>query len=116
MSENLPAPENLLDAERIQMIKNFRNELTGFMLNYQFGIDEILTKINILKTEFSQLHEYAPIEHVSSRLKTPESIVKRSSEKETSSPSQLSKTQCLISQAFESCAVSSKMPTQSPIC
>ncbi|GFK18571.1 hypothetical protein KbCgl_11430 [Corynebacterium glutamicum] len=53
MSENLPAPENLLDAERIQMIKNFRNELTGFMLNYQFGIDEILTKINILKTEFS---------------------------------------------------------------
>ena len=77
MSENLPAPENLLDAERIQMIKNFRNELTGFMLNYQFGIDEILTKINILKTEFSQLHEYAPIEHVSSRLKTPESIVKK---------------------------------------
>ena len=50
MSENLPAPENLLDAERIQMIKNFRKELTGFMLNYQFGIDEILTKINILKT------------------------------------------------------------------
>lgn len=77
MSENFPAPESLVAAERIHMIKNFRNELTAFMLNYQFGIDEILTKINILKTEFNQLHEYAPIEHVSSRLKTPESIVKK---------------------------------------
>lgn len=46
-----------------------------FMLNYRFALDEIETKLNILKREFEHLHEYSPIEHVKSRLKSAESIV-----------------------------------------
>jgi putative GTP pyrophosphokinase len=51
-----------------------RVDFSRFMLNYQFALDEIMTKINILKTEFEHLHEYSPIEHVSSRLKSADSI------------------------------------------
>jgi len=51
-----------------------RVDFSRFMLNYQFALDEIMTKLNILKTEFEHLHDYSPIEHISSRLKSPESI------------------------------------------
>ena len=35
------------------------------------------TKIEILKEEFISVHKYNPIEHVTSRLKTPKSIVRK---------------------------------------
>lgn len=47
------------------------------MMPYKFGIDEINTKISILREEFSQTHDYNPIENVSSRLKTPDSIIEK---------------------------------------
>lgn len=56
-------------------MRELRSEFTRFMMAYKFGLDEMLTKINILKDEFGYAHEYNPIEHVSSRLKTPESII-----------------------------------------
>lgn len=46
-------------------------------LHYQFGIDEILTKINILRQEFEASHSYSPIEHVRSRLKSPQRILEK---------------------------------------
>lgn len=49
-------------------------ELTRFLLLYKFAISEITTKINILREEFTHLHDYNPIEHVTARLKTPDSI------------------------------------------
>ncbi|MFZ2529179.1 MAG: GTP pyrophosphokinase family protein [Rhodococcus sp. (in: high G+C Gram-positive bacteria)] len=49
--------------------------LKRFLMVYQFGIDEMMTKINILRDEFSYVHDYNPIEHVKSRLKSPESIL-----------------------------------------
>lgn len=49
--------------------------LKRFLMVYQFGIDEMMTKINILRDEFSYIHDYNPIEHVKSRLKSPESIL-----------------------------------------
>ncbi|WP_338888083.1 GTP pyrophosphokinase family protein [Rhodococcus sovatensis] len=52
-----------------------RSDFTRFMMSYKFGIDELMTKINILKEEFTHIHRYSPIEHVGSRLKTPESII-----------------------------------------
>lgn len=58
-----------------------RNDFTRFMMSYKFGIDELMTKINILKEEFTHIHRYSPIEHVGSRLKTPESIVKKARRK-----------------------------------
>jgi putative GTP pyrophosphokinase len=56
-------------------LRQLREEFTRFMMEYKFGIDEMSTKIKILQDEFSQLHDYNPIEHVSSRLKAPDSIL-----------------------------------------
>ncbi|MFO1445613.1 GTP pyrophosphokinase family protein [Bacillus sp. Bva_UNVM-123] len=47
------------------------------MMAYKFALDEINTKINILKEEFNYVHDYNPIEHVKSRVKSPESIIKK---------------------------------------
>lgn len=66
-----------LESTQMQDLRKFRTSLTRFMLTYQFGLDEVMTKINILKAEFTQLHDYSPIEHVSSRLKSFESLLKK---------------------------------------
>lgn len=68
---------NLVRNTDVKDIHQFRLAFTRFMLNYEFGMEEVLTKINILKAEFSQLHDYSPIEHVTSRIKSPESIMKK---------------------------------------
>ncbi|NYD56627.1 putative GTP pyrophosphokinase [Nocardioides marinisabuli] len=41
---------------------------------YKFGLDEMMTKINILREELTLADRYCPIEHVSSRLKSLENI------------------------------------------
>ncbi|MFC6041932.1 GTP pyrophosphokinase family protein [Nocardioides hankookensis] len=48
-----------------------------FMLEHRFGMDEVVTKLNILRDEFTHLHDYNPIESVSSRLKSPESLLEK---------------------------------------
>ncbi|MDQ2086236.1 GTP pyrophosphokinase family protein [Herbivorax sp. ANBcel31] len=57
--------------------KQIKTELIRFMMMYKFALDEFNTKIDILKQEFCYIHDYNPIEHVKSRLKTPESIMKK---------------------------------------
>ena len=47
------------------------------MFLYNSALKSINTKIEILNNEFIQLYNYNPIEHITSRLKTPESIVKK---------------------------------------
>ena len=44
---------------------------------YESALKEINTKIEILNNEFIHIYNYTPIEHIKSRLKTPESIVKK---------------------------------------
>lgn len=44
---------------------------------YKFALDSLETKIEILKEEFHFLHDYNPIEHTNSRLKSPESILNK---------------------------------------
>ncbi len=46
-------------------------------LIYNSALKEIGTKLEILNDEFQHVHQYNPIEHIKSRLKTPESIVKK---------------------------------------
>ncbi|TXK81451.1 GTP pyrophosphokinase family protein [Paenibacillus sp. N3.4] len=58
----------------INQIKRFKNDITRFMMMYKFALDEMETRIEILVQEFEMLHEYNPIEHTKSRLKSPESI------------------------------------------
>lgn len=61
----------------LKELKTIKVELTRFMMSYKFALDELNTKIDILKQEFHYIHDYNPIEHVKSRLKTPESIIKK---------------------------------------
>ena len=61
----------------LQRFAETRKEFTRFMMTYKCALDEIETKINVLKQEFQYVHDYNPIEHVNSRLKSPESIVQK---------------------------------------
>lgn len=47
------------------------------MFLYNAALKEVGTKIEILNDEFQHIHKYNPIEHVKSRIKKPESIVKK---------------------------------------
>ncbi len=47
------------------------------VLVYNSALKEIGTKLEILNDEFQQVHQYNPIEHIKSRLKSTESIVKK---------------------------------------
>lgn len=53
------------------------NEWKNYMLVYKFALDEINTKLKIIKEDFQFIHDHNPIEHISSRLKNPKSIVKK---------------------------------------
>ncbi len=49
----------------------------SLMFLYDSALKEVNTKIEILNSEFIHLHNHTPIEHIKSRLKKPESIVKK---------------------------------------
>lgn len=66
-----------METNQLQQLKQVKNELTRFMMTYKFGLDEMTTKFNILQEEFQHFHDYNPIEHIKSRLKSPESIIKK---------------------------------------
>ena len=62
-------------------IIELRDDFTRFMLAYRFGLDEVMTKLTILRDEFKYARSYNPIEHVSSRLKSPDSILQKAHRK-----------------------------------
>ena len=47
------------------------------ILIYNSALKQISTKLAILNDEFQHVHRYNPIEHIKSRIKTSESIVKK---------------------------------------
>ena len=44
---------------------------------YNAALKEVGTKLEILNDEFQHVHQYNPIEHIKTRIKTPDSIVKK---------------------------------------
>lgn len=56
---------------------NGADSWTTVILLYNAALKEIGTKLEILNEEFQAVHQYNPIEHIKSRIKTPESIVKK---------------------------------------
>lgn len=66
---------------QIEQFKKLKTEVTRFMMMYQFALNELETKIEILKEEFQFLHDYNPIEHTKSRVKSLESIMTKISRK-----------------------------------
>lgn len=61
----------------LPMILEDENPWGKIMMVYEAGLKEINTKIEILNNEFKLTHQYNPIEHVSSRIKAPQSIIKK---------------------------------------
>ncbi|WP_339820160.1 GTP pyrophosphokinase family protein [Paenibacillus sp. FSL R7-0216] len=61
----------------LEQMKALQKTLTRFMMMYKFALHEVETKIEILQEEFQLLHDYNPIEHTKSRIKSPESIMKK---------------------------------------
>ncbi len=49
----------------------------SLMFIYNSALKQMNVKIEVLNSEFVHIYNYNPIEHVKSRLKTPESIVKK---------------------------------------
>jgi putative GTP pyrophosphokinase len=58
-------------------LREMRDGLERFLLEYRFGMREIETKIGILRDEFQLTHAYNPIEHVTSRMKSPDSLLEK---------------------------------------
>ena len=52
-------------------------EYRKIKLLYRSALKEIRTKLEILNDEFRLVHQYNPIEHIESRLKTDESITRK---------------------------------------
>lgn len=61
----------------ISTMREFGQDFSRMLMEYQFAINEVLTKVEILRQEFQHLYRYNPIEHVSSRVKTPESLAQK---------------------------------------
>ncbi|GAA4926017.1 GTP pyrophosphokinase family protein [Nesterenkonia rhizosphaerae] len=61
--------------DSVNRMIDIRRQLTEFQLHYKFGMDEVLTKINVLREEFEHTRDYSPIEHVNYRLKSLDRIL-----------------------------------------
>ncbi|MCR5093759.1 MAG: GTP pyrophosphokinase family protein [Lachnospiraceae bacterium] len=74
--EEIPEPKEqkqTLVVTRDSEVKSWKE----VQLLYTSALKQIGTKIEILNDEFQHVHRYNPIEHVKSRIKTSESIVKK---------------------------------------
>lgn len=58
-------------------LRTLGDQMQRFLLEYRFAMQEVETKLAILQEEFLHMHEYNPIEHVSSRVKSVDSLVEK---------------------------------------
>ena len=61
----------------LPMFYDEAEEWSNALLLYDAALKEINTKLEILNNEFKLAHQYNPIEHITSRIKTPQSIAKK---------------------------------------
>jgi GTP pyrophosphokinase len=90
VSDEPPSPSDVpndadvtISAAQLRMVQD---RLQRFMLEYEFGLREIETKIYILRDEFQHMHDYNPIEHVSTRVKSADSILRKVARKGVAPP------------------------------
>ena len=61
----------------LPMFYNEAEDWSNALLLYDAALKEINTKLEILNNEFKAAHQYNPIEHITSRIKSPQSIAKK---------------------------------------
>lgn len=69
--------EEAFEIVKGQNIEQIMRSFAERMQIYRAGIKEIRTKLEILDEEFQTKFSYNPIQHIESRLKSPQSIVKK---------------------------------------
>ena len=77
IAENKFSLEEAFENVNGQNIEQLMRKFAGRMQIYRAGIKEIRTKLEILDEEFQTKFSYNPIHHIESRLKSPQSIVKK---------------------------------------
>jgi putative GTP pyrophosphokinase len=70
----LPAGVPPDTGELLVRFRALRDEFLHLQMIYRFAIQEMSTKIDILRQEFESTYDYSPIEHVRSRLKSSDSL------------------------------------------
>ncbi|TDQ41987.1 GTP pyrophosphokinase [Aureibacillus halotolerans] len=68
--------ENPISKE-LKKFSAMKEEVTRFLMVYKFALDQMNTKIEVLQEEFQYIHDHNPIEHTKSRLKSPESLLRK---------------------------------------
>lgn len=66
-----------VDDSVIALARELRDEMQQFLNEYRFGMREIETKLEILRDDFAHHHSHNPIEHLSSRLKSIDSMLEK---------------------------------------
>lgn len=61
----------------LPMFYSEAEDWSNALLLYDAALKEVNTKLEILNNEFKMAHQYNPIEHITSRIKTPQSIAKK---------------------------------------
>lgn len=81
MDENtkLQKIENFLEAEKDIEVSS--KDFEKIMFIYKIAIKEIQNKLEILKEEFKIFYDYDLVDHIKTRIKSPESIMKKMSDK-----------------------------------
>ena len=105
-----------VDRDPLVGMQQVRDEFIRFTMQYKFAIDEVMTKVWILREESVQTHAYNRIEHVSSRLKSPESLVDKILRKAATRPSRAFAPVSPTLRGSASPAASSATPTACSTC
>lgn len=68
-----------MDQQEKKLRRNYEDvdSWNAIMFLYSSALKTMETKLEILNDEFQRVHQYNPIEHVKSRVKAPDSIVKK---------------------------------------
>ena len=73
-----PQPQGLpLSPKQMASVRSLRYDFSRLLMEHRFVIDELLTKISILREESLHTHSYNPIEHITSRVKSPRSLLEK---------------------------------------
>ena len=77
MTERQQLPDMALTPNQVASVRSLRHDFSLLLMQHRFVIDELLTKISILREESFHTHSYNPIEHITSRVKSPQSLLEK---------------------------------------
>ncbi|PNL16922.1 GTP pyrophosphokinase [Micrococcus lylae] len=60
-----------------QALDTMRSEFERFDLEYRSALNQVESRLEVLQDEFTHLHDYNPIEHIATRVKSAQSILRK---------------------------------------